>query len=118
MGYRVKQLYRSREPLLHRSAIATNDAAAPSTNASGVNCEGMKWALIDVVFAGTTTSADLTPLFWNPIAGKYVAGSKTTVTASGQYKVEVNATPGLYILIDGLAGASPNVSIYCTPIND
>lgn len=118
MGYRVKQLFRKGEPELHRDAIATNDAAAPTTNASGVNCEGMKWALIDVVFAGTTTSADLTPLFWNPIAGKYIAGAVTTVTASGQYKVEVNATPGLYIMIDSLAGGAPNVSCYVTPIND
>ncbi len=118
MGYRVKQAYRKNLPELHRNAVAVNDSAAPVTNSGGIDCEGMKYALVDVVFAGTTTSADLTPLFWNPIAAKYIAGAKTTVTASGQYKVEVNATPGLYIMIDGLAGASPNVSAYVTPIND
>jgi len=78
----------------------------------------MKYALIDVVFAGTTTSWDVTPLFWNPIAGKYVAGATTSITASGQYKVEVNGTPGLYMMVANSAGASPNITIYVTPIND
>jgi len=115
---KTQQIYRKNLPVLHRNGITANDAAAPSTNANGIDCSGMKYALIDIVFAGTTTSWNVTPLFWNPVAGKYIAGAATTVTASGQYKVEVNGTPGLYMMVNGQVGATPNITVYVTPIND
>jgi hypothetical protein len=98
-----------------RNAVAADDAGAPATAQGAVDCTGSKSVLVDVKVGGTSPAWDVTPLFWNALAGAYVAGNTVSVTVNRRFSFEVDGVTDFYVQVGNSSGDSPTISVYVGP---
>lgn len=114
-------------PAVMRSAITSNDSV-PSLAQTAFSAKEYRYIAVEAVLKGTATSAcDLTPLYWNSVESAYFKGEKRNFssTVSGTASLterQAFIIPSLnaddfFIMIDGLVGTNPNVTLYASGLN-
>ncbi len=93
-------VYEGTAPVLHRSAISTQDAVDPTTASQGLNYAGYRNLRLDI---DTTVSVGLTALevqllVWNVTASKYFRGAEREFGAT---ELSANPKPALEIEVRG-----------------
>ena len=101
-----------------RSGVTSDDSGIPSTAQGLADCTGYKHILMDCVVSaasGGMAAWTVTPLFWNSVAGAYVAGQAVVVSGNTRLVVAVDGTPDFYVKVDGSSGDTPTISVYVGP---
>lgn len=110
-----------------RSAIASNDSE-PVLAQTAFNPKDYRYICIEAKLVGTATSAcDLTPLYWNDTASAYFKGEKRNLSGTVSGTAQVNEKqafiiPSLnvadfFLMVDGLVGTNPNITLYASGLN-
>lgn len=109
-----------------RSAVTSNDSAVPTTAQTAYNGGAYRYAIVEASIIGTSNmSADLTPLYWDDSSNAYMKGEPRTITASGDagssleqrevYTIPMLGYTDFYVLVDGLTGTNPSVTVAGIP---
>ena len=105
----------------HRDAVSSDDSGNPTTlinvNIAGgpVYVGDTDSVNVDIIISDSSTSWDVTPLFWNPEAEKFTAGDTETVSSSSEqnqrWSVATKETKYMYFKCDNSSG-SGTITIY------
>lgn len=101
-------------PAAHRSTVTAADGGEPGSTSAGVNADGYQHVDfdIDVTLGGTNPMVEVAPLFYDATAAHWFRGESAYYTASGRYRLRVEARGGLvYLQVVALTGTSPTLSL-------
>ena len=101
-------------PAAHRSGVTAADGAEPGALSDGVDAEGYQHVDfdLDVTLGGTNPMVEVAPLFYDATAGHWFRGDSAYYTASGRYRLRVEARGGVVFLrVVALTGTSPTLAL-------
>ncbi|MGE3857452.1 MAG: hypothetical protein AB7G21_10910 [Dehalococcoidia bacterium] len=101
-------------PAAHRAGVTAADGGEPSSVADGVDAAGYQHVDfdVDVTLGGTSPMVEVAPLFYDATAAHWFRGDSAYYTASGRYRLRVEARGGVVFLqVVALTGTSPTLSL-------
>ncbi len=107
-------VFETTAPAAHRSSVTAVDSGQPGSTSAGVNAEGYAHVDfdIDVTLGGTDPMVEVAPLFHDATAGNWFRGESSYFTASGRYRLRVEARGTIvYLQVVSLTGTAPTLSL-------
>lgn len=101
------------------TAVAADQSIGDVAVTSGVNCEGFRYAAVEVALGNADNQWTVTPLFLNGAADAWLYGEPVTVSGADGVRQSldllVQSTPGLAFLCNGSSGTTPTITIKVRP---